>query len=427
MQDRRLFSFLLIILACSFHFLVTLPIGEAGIRASLSDLIVLVLIFLMYYVGRENTIFNQNIRYLLPWFFILSTWFTVSLINGYLYTEELMFWAIINKYLGWYVLFSYLLSGIFLWSFSTFKEQNLIIKYFVMTSWFVAIYAVVKYILAGVGIFNIGLEPRISGFSGNSNAYGFLVATSLIVQIVYFKTGYIFSKKAMSLGIVLCLFALMLSVSRSAWLGFSVACIGLIWMKRIPVKETMYLFFISTLVLNIFLLSNTNGYFKARDNRLNLDVVKVDYAYVKEKFLTISDDSISQRLDTVKSGIEKWLEHPIKGIGLGSFYWNEVATNKEFPLTIHNTFIWLLVETGLVGVFLFLLFLLMLFSVLKKNIDKKNDNNINVVAFSILLASLGTSISMEVMYQRQIWFLLGCALGSFIINKNKENTNISKV
>jgi O-antigen ligase len=413
----------------SFHFLITIPLGATGIRVSLSDMflpVFIVILVIKFSMGNITFKFNS----IFVWLLVISIWLTVSLITGYLHTGQVTSWGLVNKYIGWYVLIGYLIIGGFIWRIKSDVPNYFFLKSFVVTTWGVAIIEIVHHVLVGAGVIDVLPETRIDGFSGNSNAYGLIVTTSLIIQIVYYKNELLFSKRLMVAGILLSLLALALTISRGAWLGFICASLSMLWFKKIPLKETLYTIVISIIVVNLFLLSNSNGYFKGRDNRLNKKIVTIDHKYIKEKLLTISEGSISQRIDTAKSGINQWSKFPMQGIGLGSFYISEIkrtnnperSSKKEFPLTLHNTFLWLLVETGLIGALLISAFVIYMLVKILSNIKGHQDDDMKIIAFSILMAAIGCSIAMEVMYQRYIWLFLGCALSMIkmtIINEKK--------
>nr|HPQ95835.1 O-antigen ligase family protein [Thiolinea sp.] len=62
-------------------------------------------------------------------------------------------------------------------------------------------------------------------------------------------------------------------------------------------------------------------------------------------------------------GLEAWMREPLLGYGFGSYY--KVVTPFSVNYTAHNSFISVLVETGVVGLLLFLLFFLYLFHYLR--------------------------------------------------------------
>ena len=92
-----------------------------------------------------------------------------------------------------------------------------------------------------------------------------------------------------------------------------------------------------------------------------------------------------------------WIDHPIQGIGLNNYYYLckndsrykdsivKYIDENKFIITDcvshpHNIYLQWLVETGIIGLFLFLVYLFILFfMVLKKGI-----NNYSIIAFANL-------------------------------------------
>ena len=110
-----------------------------------------------------------------------------------------------------------------------------------------------------------------------------------------------------------------------------------------------------------------------------------------------------------KTAIAYWMEHPVVGIGLGSYRWRSQEEKISLhSYHIHNTGIWLLTEMGLVGLLLFSGFFLVLFITLVSK--RKNADALSIGVTGVLLVMIGASAGTEILYQRYLWFLLGMAL-----------------
>lgn len=82
---------------------------------------------------------------------------------------------------------------------------------------------------------------------------------------------------------------------------------------------------------------------------------------VQSDFNELGNDGYSHRVRFWKMGLKKWLERPILGWGPGSVrYLFEHSTNKmirsrsQSRHDFHNTYLQLLVQTGLMGIFFFI-------------------------------------------------------------------------
>jgi hypothetical protein len=85
------------------------------------------------------------------------------------------------------------------------------------------------------------------------------------------------------------------------------------------------------------------------------------------------------------------------------------------PIMIHTTSLWLLTETGLIGVLLVAFFLFRLLCI-SYPMTKFKDVFL-LGSFGILISFVAASLTTEVMYQRHIWFLIGLSLGFIMYQK----------
>jgi glycosyltransferase involved in cell wall biosynthesis len=116
----------------------------------------------------------------------------------------------------------------------------------------------------------------------------------------------------------------------------------------------------------------------------------------------------SVRLVQFEQGLRWWATRPVAGIGLGRF----LAESPRWfgqPYQIHNTFIWLLVETGLIGALWFSLFLLLVgdeFFVAARSAERRWWSVGLAAAFA---SALGFMVGNEGLYQRHLWLVVAAA------------------
>ncbi|HPE60383.1 MAG TPA: O-antigen ligase family protein [Thiolinea sp.] len=77
----------------------------------------------------------------------------------------------------------------------------------------------------------------------------------------------------------------------------------------------------------------------------------------------LSSGTMTGRTTIWHFGLEAWMQQPLLGYGFGSYF--KVVTPFSVNYTAHNSFISVLVETGIIGLLLFLLFFLYLFYYLR--------------------------------------------------------------
>lgn len=442
---------LTVLFAVGFYFLLTVTYKGNDIRISTTDFFLpFPIIFLIYEIYKYKQIPNLKIKHGWLWFVVLSIWILVSFFVGIYYTGEVQEWALVNKVIGWFVLMGYFLCGVWL------CDKNKIVKhtflmFFFGAAFLISLYGLYSYWMTLYG-FYIPIEYsafRIQGFSENPNSFGIMMACILILQIPFIKNGELFKKYIHYFTASIIILAIYYSLSRSAWLGVILGIIGILFIKRSYWKTIIVLlfcfiimnivFFKSPVYINSFISEYIYSEKLIERNKILQPYVSpmydsklygpvfnlvnpVNKAYatdfkknvlqkgiIEQRTSHINDSNISVRLDMFKRAIRYWMEYPIVGIGIGSYQWkSKQAGENPHGYFIHNTGIWLLTETGLVGFLLFFSFFLVCFITF---IGKKNiKDSLSVGMAGMLLVMLGASIGTEILYQRYLWFMLGFTL-----------------
>jgi O-antigen ligase len=116
-------------------------------------------------------------------------------------------------------------------------------------------------------------------------------------------------------------------------------------------------------------------------------------------------DVQSDRVASLMGGLHMWMDHPIIGAGLGAFM-HEQITQTGTPLVIHNSYLWLLAEFGVVG-FVTFLALPGLIVAQTLRMPRWTDDwpSVSVLGCIVVLATI--SLSHDVAYQRPFWLLVG--------------------
>jgi len=104
--------------------------------------------------------------------------------------------------------------------------------------------------------------------------------------------------------------------------------------------------------------------------------------------LNLSDETVVQREILIQDSIVMFQQHPILGVGLNNFLVNLPLVQKQYGEVlyiqpVHNIYLLILSETGVIGLVAFLYFLLSTFKRLKKNA------NVEFQALFILILFLG--------------------------------------
>ncbi|MEA2088720.1 MAG: O-antigen ligase family protein [Patescibacteria group bacterium] len=174
--------------------------------------------------------------------------------------------------------------------------------------------------------------------------------------------------------------ALLTSFSRASWLALAIGCASIFFFKLIK-KDKDDLFSLFKIFLIFILISGILGFifkeaFIARLSMNNRLEVK----------------SITERIDYSLQAKNLIKNNLFFGVGVGNYTLaNYHKINKEYPAwyfqPVHNTYILILVELGIIGATLFLALLILLFykSLKLTSIIFKN-NNFTIIFFSCLLS-----------------------------------------
>ena len=144
------------------------------------------------------------------------------------------------------------------------------------------------------------------------------------------------------------------------------------------------------------------------------NVEKLD---IKNKDVEISNgvyypgDNI--RLTILDAALEQIIAHPLIGSGLGSAMMYQAKKYGHEINVIDSTPVWLLVETGIIGLSIFALFYVICTRSLFRNLTSYIEWQQAITAGVVLTVAAFSVMCLmhEIFYTRHLWFLLGLGLG----------------
>jgi O-antigen ligase len=466
-------SLVVIFIAISLNILLTLKFNDShiGIRVAATDFIVpFVLLFFIFEVIKKKQLPELSVTYGWKLLGLMSLWMLISLINGYAYIGEMTIWALVNKFFGWFILLFYFMSGVCI-GIQRNKAKIIFVRSLLVTAWMICLAELIVHWYFAHGYFHeyayVANHYRMQGSYQNPNAFGIFLSVLFILQVFAIRKSLIFSRVVLTIGSTITLLCVFYSFSRSAWIGLLLALIAAGIMDRRILKWVVIVFF-SAYVLNLMVFSeNTKSintkiieytYFdaekiiaksqdvyarlkeekdksekkinhKIRPNEKSLvkvpsppqikvskeKIVKTKPTQLTVKRLTAVDrvksDGLSTRIEIFHRSISYWKEKPFIGIGLGGHIWNSQKEGVHSDsVTIHNSLNWLLVETGVIGILIFLSIILLSIKSLYKYRSVTCDFLPTSTMISIIFLFIGASLATEVIYQRYFWLLLGLFL-----------------
>ena len=200
--------------------------------------------------------------------------------------------------------------------------------------------------------------------------------------------------------------------TRIIWIGIFFAFLFVLFFS---VKSYKKLFiYLSIIIIFIFIVFNASTISLERFH----SIYNMNY----------SNQSNYERLLMWKSSINMFIEHPFFGIGIGNFH-EEYVNHYHFPeareMTFHshNNFLFILAETGVLGIISYIIFIIYCYyNVLKTWF--KNYNTISLAYLSILVSYTINNITDSVFCSNSVeeltyifWFITGIylVLNKFII------------
>lgn len=127
----------------------------------------------------------------------------------------------------------------------------------------------------------------------------------------------------------------------------------------------------------------------------------------------VFENSVTERLRRYRQAFDLWLEHPVLGAGLGSVLRAQVDADppSEHPTVVHNTYLWILAETGIVGFLAWLAFALAAARRLWPIGILEDDQRGLAVAMAAFVASWAFMMLFhEMLLQRLPWLAIGIGL-----------------
>jgi hypothetical protein len=396
---------------------VTLPIGAAGLRASAADLVMPILAISLWIAARDA----------IPWpiFRTWSGWFIapgvvlgVALVQGHATMAAWSSWAIVNKFGGWFALIAYAALGVWLAScdrrFTAMFLRALIVSAWIIAAAMLLILAFIPFLSAD--FFKIVVpERRAAGAFGNSNAFGFFVVVAIAMQLAFARHEVILRRRIDLAGLALLMSAVFASGSRSSAVALVVVITAHAIMRVVRWRELAIAGAITATLLTATEISSRS--LEHVEGAVPHTHIRGTY-YLDIVTAGTGKDSVAQRRGLTSTALDLWRQSPWTGIGLGVFLERQARGDtvivkiegENVPQVIHNSALWILVETGVVGLVVFSLLFIRISLEIYRNYTIEVKLTPGVIA--ALAAFVVVSLAMEAIYQRYLWFLLGLALGA---------------
>lgn len=369
MHEEALNAALPAMVACLVFFQIHIPTSTAVININLADPFAVIcgVLFLLH-AWRVGTP-EWRIKKLDLYIVAMTAVMTIGLFIGAAEIGWTM-WAVVNKYLGWFVLLAYGAAG----AMGARVNLDKTLLTFAATGCCVITLAILDLLLGRAGLVN---SHQFNGFAQNVNAMAFLALMLLAVGLTL--------PRYMMVAITLALMAIILTGSRAGMGAAGVMLITAAILIRGSSRDLIFAVSIAVLVTHFLTLGGGNA------------------AVANIAFIRPSSDA--EHWTTVKDGLRMFSSSMVWGAGLGAF----IAQWKgDYPLIIHNSAVWILAEFGTAGAIAFFAPAIL---IAYRELRRFRRNDTSGYLLILILAGFGAmSLFHELLYQRSMWFLFGATL-----------------
>lgn len=225
--------------------------------------------------------------------------------------------------------------------------------------------------------------PRLTGLaSTDPNIFVFFITLYFFYTLVYFEAN------INKIGWVLSLVAVILSFSRGAYISILLGIIIWLFFSENKKMKLKWLLGILSGTILLFIISD----------KLPIDPIN----YITNRFLSFGRDGGSGRFTLWMNALTVFKENPITGIGINSIKEYYLA-NYSRAAYVHNSFLEVLVEAGIIGFISYLLFWLsiLVFSIKIMLLNKKA-----IFIFITLVAMFFQMNSLSLLYNEAFYFVI---------------------
>ncbi len=418
-----------VIAAMAVFFQVHIPLTTASLNVNLADPVAIVggaLFLLMCW--RERALPAWRLPGLNAHIVAATAMLTIALALGW-WRFGWTGWAFVNRFAGWFILLAYAATGAMIVRHAGLAGFRMLARTFAAAA---AAIALLDLAIFGGVVANLHVPPelisyRSEGFAQNANAFALQLLLALACVIAAVEPG-----RLRALLLAGALTGLWFTGSRSGLIAIAVMAPLALWLYALKPRELVRPLLAVVVVIGIvnwlpeilgavrFGWAVAVGYVDAAVTALfartdssgasgpapQLVIVKREFSPLEVVASGYSGSNV-QRIASLRGGWAMFEAHPILGGGLGAFVEHYARTHGQ-ALVIHSVPLWLLAETGVVGL---LTFLAPFIRIVKYEVRERAAGD--PVRNALILSLIGFAVMAAVhdlFYQRALWLLLGAAL-----------------
>ena len=360
-----------------------------------------------------NYVFKEKIKFSKPTYFAIA-FFLICLITGIagMISNDTPFSDLIRGILpfSWYI---YIIFLPYLKKF----EYDAIIKVITAVGVIRAVQIIIYYFVYVYG--NAG--QRVTFYLVEAISMMTMVAT-LILVYAFIKSRNIYKKIVYLILSLITYIAIVLTATKSMVLAVLVAMIVLIVLmickddrsKRNTLTKSCFIICVLLIVTFVGMSNNDIGNRWKESENIIKEEIKVDNT--KEQEENIKDGSVGPRIIEYKVAISNWKESPIIGKGIGFRWKSDEVEYGEPVMFMHNMVVYLLMDTGLLGMVFLVLLIISIMKVLISLLINKRGIHDYILSFSVIILAFVYGNFFAIF--RNIEFTLMCVFFvSYLINE----------
>jgi uncharacterized membrane protein YbhN (UPF0104 family) len=331
---------------------------------------------------------------------LISLVIAYSLGSGYL-RYGVIDWAWLNRGLGWLVCLGFVSIGPGVATVAGDSARRRVLAVFLVALLTVCVIQLAIYVPASLTLIQISwLQSfQLEGFALNRNAFSFQILIGLIVLWLFLITDIRQQTGRMRwIAAALLFLACYLTLSRAAILtGAGLIVLCSVWTPPNR-RHRLWAIAAGLAPVPVFLFALHA-----------LHAVGGETATLPMAPLS-GGTSDAERWQTIVDGLALWRQHPLFGVGLGGYVQERLLHGESFQV-IHNVAVWLLAETGAVGLIATLSGVGWLSAGLWRH-SRGIDGAYSRAALLVLATFAAYAMVHDVFAQRVFWFALGLLLAA---------------
>lgn len=413
-------SFLIVLFAVALTIQITPQFANTEIRLALSEIVLPIILVFAWLVAARQDRASFIASLYTNWQILLAlgamTLVLVgALLIGWAGAGELIRWAAFNKMAGWFVLLGYFLAGWAMVFLACGQAAELFVKTLIAAAVASSLATLCIRLLSRIGWdAAVRLDSiRPSGLMENPNAFGFFLVSASALAIVLLRPERWLLRGLKIAAVGLILATLVLTGSRGAWIAVAPLPFVLIWVRSSALSEL-----VAAALLAIAVLSGLANVGTTKSAVTGAEPPPGGHYWISRKGFHGGESSLDVRMNMLSEAFGLWKSKPVFGTGLGIYYHVSSKKPDASPahLTLHSTPLWILTEMGLIGLAVFgASFIFFCFRIYPGRDSGPGPGHdpparIRAAILAVLACFAVMSISMEVMYQRHLWVLLGIGL-----------------